>query len=737
MKTPRERAQGLLAQMTLREKVGQLNQRLYGFACYEKEGADIRLSQEFMDEAAYYGGIGCLYGLYRADPWSARDYATGLSGAEMKRAYNLAQRYVLEHSRLGIPMLTSSECPHGHQALDGWLLPVNLAVGAAWNPVLTRQAYAVCGRQLKELGVDFALISMLDILRDPRWGRSEECYGEDPFLAAALAGAAVEGCQGAGVAVVAKHFCAQGETTGGVNASAARIGPRELREIHLPAMGACCKAGVQGVMAAYNEIDGQFCHANRELLRDILREELGFTGIVMADGVAIDRLDSITGSPEASAALALQAGVQLSLWDRAFSTLESAVEKGLVKEEEIDAAVLPVLELKFARGLFEQPFLDEEPPTAFTWQDFPQSLELARQSPVLLKNNGLLPLQKPGRVAVIGPNGDSLYNQLGDYTPPIRPGAGVTLLEGLRALLGPQVAYAQGCPVCGEDPAGLAEAVELARQSDLVVLALGGSSSRFAGASFDTNGAAIVDGPVQMDCGEGVDSPSLRLPGLQERLAEEIARLGKPVVAVVIAGRPYVLPEVVRRADALVYAFYPGPMGGQALAELLTGRVCPSGRLPASLPGNVGGLPCYYNHKASYTPVEPALYPFGFGLSYTQFRVEDPVFPQRISAKALAEGERVQVRFTLRNTGCVDGAAVPMLFLRSVTGPVVGRVKELKGFEKVFLPAGEERACVLSLGAEELAVCGLRAQVAPGPREVELWLEEGGQEWARGRLTIA
>ena len=742
-KSPRERAEDLLARLSLREKVGQVNQRLYGFRAYVREGEEIRLSTEFQEEVEKYGGLGVLYGLYRADPWSQKEFHNGLYGVYMKRAYNLAQKYVLEHSRWGIPLLLSTECPHGHQALDGYLLPVNLGVGAAWNPALTQEAYGVCGKQLRELGVDYALISMLDVLRDPRWGRSEECYGEDPVLCARQAKAAVTGCQGAGVPVVAKHFCAQGETTGGVNASAARIGPRELREIHLPPMKACCEAGVEGVMAAYNEIDGVYCHDNRELLQDVLRGQLGFTGAVMADGTAIDRLDGLTGSHAASGALALASGVDISLWDQGFAHLEEAVEQGLVSEKELDRAVLRVLELKFRQGLFEHPYLEETEPEVFSREKYPQSLELARQGAVLLKNQGVLPLQAAGRkIALIGPQADNLYNQLGDYTPAQAEGEGVTLREGLQALLGEQLAYAPGCAVCGDDRSQLAHAVQTAQESDLVILAVGGSSSRFAGATFDINGAAILDGDVQMDCGEGVDCSTLRLPGVQEELCQAVLATGKPVVAVVIAGRPYAIPQLCQGAQAVVYSFYPGPWGGQALAEILLGKVCPSGRLPVSLPRSVGQLPCYYNPKASYAPMhywdspEGPLYPFGYGLSYTSFALEQVEFPSSISLKELEAGGRAQVRFTLKNTGERDGWAVPQLYIHDVQATTVRRVRELKDFAKVFLPAGESRDCTLSLGKEELGLWDARLRFVVEPGDVELFLEEGSGPKTQGVLRV-
>ena len=591
-RTPRERAEDLLSRLTLREKVGQLNQRLYGFSSYERKGEEILLSQELQDEVERWGGLGVLYGLYRADPWSQKDFRNGLYGVYAKRAYNQVQRYVMEHSRFGIPVLMSSECPHGHQALDGYLLPVNLGVGAAWNPDLTREAYGVCGKQLKELGVHYSLMSMLDVLRDPRWGRSEECYGEDPVLCARLAKAAVEGCQGAGVPVVAKHFCAQGETTGGVNASAARIGERELREIHLPPMQACCDAGVQGVMAAYNEIDGVYCHGNPWLLKTVLREEMGFAGAVMADGCALDRLDNLTGSSPASGALGLSSGVDISLWDQAFAHLEEAVEQGLVSQEAVDQAALRVLEQKFALGLFDHPYLDETEPENFKVGDYPQSLELARQGAVLLKNEGLLPLQAKGKkIALIGPNAHELYNQLGDYTPQQPEGAGVTLLEGLQALLGEQIPYALGCPVCGADDSGIPQAVELAKESDLVILAVGGSSSRFAGAAFDTNGAAILDGPVQMDCGEGVDCSTLRLPGCQEELCRQVLATGTPVAAVVIAGRPYAIPSWRRRPRRWCTPSTPVPGAARPWRRCSWARSIPPAGCRPPCPGAWGSCP--------------------------------------------------------------------------------------------------------------------------------------------------
>lgn len=736
--SPEERARDLLPRMTVREKVGQLNQRLYGFACYERAGGEIRLTREFRGEVEKWSGLGLLYGLYRADPWSKKTAENGIPNELVPAAYNAVQSYVVSHSRFGIPVLMSSECPHGHQALGGYLLPTALALGASFHPSLVQDGFSVCAAQLKAMGVDLALVSVLDVLRDPRWGRSEECFGEDPYLCSQMARAAVRAFQGAGVTMVAKHFCAQGEGTGGVNASAARIGERELREIHLPAAAACCEEGVGGIMAAYNEIDGLPCHANPHLLRDILRGELGFRGIVMADGTAVDRLNVLTGSAEASGALALKSGVDVGLWDEGFSYLETALETGEVSKEDLDEAVFRVLTLKFARGLFEKPYLEETLDLdRYSYDKYGESLRLAEESAVLLKNDGgLLPLDRDAikSVAVIGPNAADVYRQSGDYTPPVENG--VSLLQGIRREAGPSVAvnYAPGC---GD------EALKAASRSDVVVLALGGSSSRYEGAEFDINGAALHAERQPMDCGEGVDSTSLSLGSDQLSLAQAVFKLGKPVVTVVIAGRPYAIPQIAGQSGALLYSFYPGPMGGRALARLLFGQANPSGRLPASLPRSPGQLPVYYNYKASYDGMkyhdeaEGPLFPFGFGLSYTSFSYEG----FRLSAETLSmdrlKREGAALQFTVRNTGERDGATIPMLFLRDVAASTTRRVRELKSFQKVFLKPGESRSVSLRLTERDFAIWDSRMEFRVEPGEFRLELRESADVVWNGSLTVA
>ena len=745
--SPRERAEDLLEKMTPKEKVGQLNQRLYGFRIYERDGENVTFTEEFREEVEKMGGLGVLYGFYRADPWADKDENTGITIGLSGKAYNALQKYVLDHSRLGIPVMMSSECPHGHQALGGGLLPVNLAAGATFDPEALKEGYEACGRQLKSGHVELALMSALDVLRDPRWGRSEECYSEDPYLSSRMAAAAVTGMQSEGVSCVAKHFCGQGETTGGVNASAARIGEQELREIHFPAMQACCDAGVDGVMAAYNEIDGVYCHGNPWLLRDVLREEMGFQGIVMADGLAVDFLKNTEGDTLHAGATALKAGVDVGLWDESFSRLGEAVEKGLVDERLLDEAVLRVLELKFKRGLFEHPYMEENMLEAEEAGINAASLKLARESAVLLKNERqVLPLKDHyKKIALIGYHAADRYAMLGDYTPPMPESSCVTVLSGMKneAPEGVSVEYAMGSGFNQADGAELEKALKLAKESDVIVVAAGGSSSRFGGAVFDENGAVSKEsGSLSMDCGEGMDSAMCHIPAAQEELILELSKLGKPLVVLLIAGRPYCIEEIEKASDAVLYSFYPGPMGGKALADLVYGNCCPSGRLPASLPRHVGQLPVYYNSRSSstaaYRDMESLpLHTFGEGLSYTGFSISDvrTAFVET-EEKHLDGDSGIRVSFRIKNTGDQEGTAVPLLFSRRLQGSPVPRVKELKAFTRVELKAGEEKEVSLTVKRSALDPVKVPGRRTDRADRVLLMLTEGKDECWKEEILL-
>lgn len=764
-----ERVEDLLARMTLKEKMGQLNQRMFGWKAWERTGEGYGPSEAFLREVADGDGVGALYGLFRADPWSGTTFENGVPAVENARAANALQRHVIENTRLGIPVLLSEECPHGHQALDGTVMPVNLAIGSTWNPDLYREAFACVAAEIRARGGHLGLVSALDILRDPRWGRSEECYGEDPYLSSRLAEAVVKGLQGENpedvalpdrVAAIVKHFAAQGAATGGRNAGPATIGERELREIHLPPMQAAAEAGALGCMAAYNEIDGVYCHGNRKLLTGILRDEFGFRGAVMSDGGAVDVLDKVTGDPAASVAMAVNAGVDMNLWCSAFLSIPEAVESGLLKQVALDEAVRRVLRLKFIMGLFENPFTDETlaGKVLASGAGRAASLSLAREVPVLLENrDGMLPLgASVKRIAVIGPNADQLYNQLGDYTAPQRPGTGMTVLAGLRALApeGVEVGYAPGCGIRSTSREGFAPAVALAAASDAVVLVLGGSSARDFGQAFQDNGAAIITSGVltEMDCGEGVDVADLELGGVQVELAKAIVATGRPVVAIVIAGRPHAFPWLAEHCRAVLFCAYPGSEGGAALAEILYGRTNPSGRLSVSLPRSAAALPVFYNRKVQYTDhwldqSGNPLYPFGYGLGYAPFilsRLCLTGLPEEAGETARHGGEtavvpaggRLQVEVTVRNVGERAGAEVVQLYLHDVQSSVNRRELELKAFEKVPLMPGEARRVVFELDARSFGVWNSDMQFVTEPGDVRVFVRIGSGEACEGRVRL-
>ncbi|MFJ8166853.1 glycoside hydrolase family 3 N-terminal domain-containing protein [Streptomyces sp. NPDC094473] len=753
-----DRVRDLLSRMTLTEKVGQVNQRMYGWDAYERTPSGHRLTDAFRAEVAACDGMGALYGLQRADPWSGVTAETGIGAADGARVSDAVQRHVVENTRLGIPVLLVEEMPHGLQALDGTVLPVNLAVGATWNPELYEEAAALAAGQLRARGGHVALVSALDLVRDPRWGRAEECFGEDPYLAARFTEALVRGVQGpAGdrigpdrAAVVLKHFAGQGATVGGRNSAATELGARELHEIHLVAALAGVRAGAAGVMAAYNEFDGVPCAASHHLLTGILRERWGFGGLVMADGLAIDRLVRLAGDPVAAGALALRAGTDLSLWDDCYPRLAEAVRRGLVEESTLDTAVGRVLALKFRLGLFERPYTgvrEAEDPTPVEQL----SERVARESVTLLAHDGVtLPLagRHIGRVAVIGPNADSVPQQTGDYTAPQRPGTGGSVLAGIRAAApgGTDVTYARGCGLVGGDLSGLPGAVASAAGADVAVLVLGGSSARESGARFDANGAAVVTSgnPVEMTCGEGVDLAGLTLPEGQSALLDAVAATGTPVVVVLVQGRPHALPDLTGRAAAVLSAWYPGPWGGRAVADVLFGAAEPQGRLPVSVPRSAAQLPVFYNGKdhgyRGYVdqPATP-VHPFGHGLSYTTVEYGTP----RLSLPSVAVdrfGDGTQplsctVRVT--NTGGRPVRETVQLYVRRVLGGTSWpRVRELRGFVRVELAPGGSTEVTFPVDARTLASYTYAGEWAVEPGEFAVETGPSSLGTRAARLTV-
>ncbi|MFJ8753161.1 glycoside hydrolase family 3 N-terminal domain-containing protein [Streptomyces sp. NPDC102441] len=759
-----DRVRDLLSRMTLAEKVGQVNQRMYGWDAYERTPSGHRLTDAFRTEVAAYDGMGALYGLQRADPWSGVTAETGIGAADGARVADAVQRHVVENTRLGIPVLLVEEMPHGIQALDGTVLPVNLAVGATWNPELYEEAAAVAAAQLRARGGHVALVSALDLVRDPRWGRAEECFGEDPYLAARFTEALVRGVQGpAGerigpdrAAVVLKHFAGQGATVGGRNSAATELGARELHEIHLVAALAGVRAGAAGVMAAYNEFDGVPCTANRHLLTGILREQWGFGGLVMADGLAIDRLVRMAGDPVAAGALALRAGTDLSLWDDCYPRLAEAVGRGLVEESTLDTAVGRVLALKFRLGLFERPYAGDRVADPARLERL--SERVARESVTLLEHDGVtLPLagRRIGTVAVIGPNADSVPQQIGDYTAPQRPGSGSSVLDGLRAAApdGTDVTYARGCGLIGGDRSELPEAVALAAGADVAVLVLGGSSAREPDTRFDANGAAVVasGNPVEMTCGEGVDLAGLGLPEGQSALLDAVAATGTPVVVVLVQGRPHALPDLSGKAAAVLSAWYPGPWGGRAVADVLFGAAGPRGRLPVSVPRSAAQLPVFYNgkdhgYRGYVDQPATARHPFGHGLSYTTVEYGVPrlsvpsLAADRFDGSTATDGGAAPLSCTVRvaNTGGRAVSETVQLYVRRVSGGTAWpRVRELRGFARVELAPGESTEVMFPVDAPALASFTYAGEwaVEPGEFAIETGPSSQGTGAARFMVT--
>ncbi|NEE02644.1 glycoside hydrolase family 3 protein [Phytoactinopolyspora halotolerans] len=766
----------LITRMTLREKIGQLNQRLFGWECVRRVDGRWRLTDTFRAELDRWDGMGALYGMFRADPWSGRSWADGIHPDDRAEVAAMVSDAVRAGSSQGIPPLLVEEAPHGHQALGGTILPVPLNLAATWDPALVEEAARAVAAELAASGVHIALVSALDVLRDPRWGRSEECLGESPMLAAEMAAALVRGMQGpqrsalgqagvgdgtgvrsglgsgvrTGVGVVLKHFAAQGEAMGGRNGQSAVIGPRDLREIHLPPAEAGVRAGAVGVMAAYNDIDGVPCCANPELLRDILRREWGFDGMVMADGHAIDRLESVAGSLPAAARLALLSGVDISLWDEAFTRLEEVADGDEKVRDAIDAACRRVLHVKQLLGLVpdgvstaqgdtavtDEPVAHRHPGTTQSPADLLEaaraqarelSAELARRSLVLLGDDAdVLPLSlnQARRVLVIGPHAGQVTALLGDYVAPLEPDSRPTrqhyghdsdhnacscraadretpsVLQALRKRLAPG-ARLDHVPSLQPD----VDLDALAAAADVVIAVLGGTSHRSYDDEFTDVGAVDVTaggGPARATSGEGVDLADLGLPGDQDTLLARVrGATDAPVVAVVVAGRAHVLTSVLAHGDATLWAGYPGPYGADAVLDVLTGVRAATGRLPMTLPGHPGVVPIHHDDRHEPAGVyadatDPVLRPFGYGTSTGPIHIQDAEVIPAAEADADVDGAgdhagcdtpSVRLRVTLENTGSDDADDVVQVYAHRPDGVAVPRLRELVAFTHVTVPA--------------------------------------------------
>jgi beta-glucosidase len=730
-----ERADALLSKMSVEEKIGQLC-KLDGFRSYERHGDSLEINKAFKDKFAEVQ-IGTMYGLLRADWWTGRNWDSGLEPRLMAEGVDMFQRYVVENTRLHIPLMIAEEAPHGLMALGCTVFPTGLGLGATWNPELVEKAAAVIGSEGSAAGIHTVYGPILDIPRDPRWSRTEEDFSEDPVLTSSLGVAYVVGLQGGsfpkrgGLFSTLKHIAAHGDPEGGHNSAPNHLGPIEFRNVQFRPFEACVKAGARSAMCAYNTIDGIPCAANRKMLTGILREELGFDGFVVADRGAIPLLKHhrFAADEAEASAKALKAGLDTDegFIDFHSKGLREALRRGLIELDDIDRAVRRVLLLKFRLGLFEDPYFKSgkavELIGAKTSREL--ALEVARQSLTLISNKEeALPLKDARRIAVIGPNADTPMNQLGDYSAPQRREDVITVLDGMKeqgARRGIAIRYAKGCKVRSLRRDMMDDAMEAAKESDAVILVLGGSSSPDGDSGFLENGASRIkevkeDSEFDKESGEGYDRAKLRLAGLQLELLRELKTLGKRIVTVLIMGRPLIIDEVAELSDATLLAWYPGMQGGRAIAEAIFGDVNPGGRLPISFPKDEAQLPVYYYSNQPRTDYidmtgKPS-FQFGFGLSYTKFEYSN----LKLDAEAIAPDGSITASVDLRNAGLRDGDEVTQLYLTAHSSSVARPYRELKAFRRVTLKAGVSETVSFKLSSQELGVYGedLKWRVEPG-----------------------
>ncbi len=739
-----ERVDDLLSRMTLPEKVAQLGS-LWIYEIADEQGLNRPWAQARMAQGL--GQVTRLAG------------GSSLGPVETARLANAIQQFLIEETRLGIPALIHDECCSGFLANGATNFPQIIGVASTWEPELVAAMTTVIRTQMRAVGVHHGLAPVIDIARDPRWGRTEETFGEDPYLTSTLGAAYIRGLQGEdwteGVMATAKHFVGYSASEGGLNWAPAHIPPRELREVYLaPFEAAVRAANLATIMPAYHELDGEPCSSSRRLMTEILREEWGFDGLVVSDYMGIDQLRNyhkLARDKADAARLALEAGMDLELpsIDAYGQPLLDAVAAGEIPLALIDRSVRRMLTLKFAFGLFERPFVEPEAvPAVF---DTPAqrmlAREIARKSLVLLKNEGnLLPLAKTlSSIAVIGPNADDTRNLLGDYSYPAHIETMITLhglgfsehplpesiklvedyadmisvLTAIHGAVSPQtqVHYAKGCDVNTPSTEGFAAAVEAARKAEVAVVVVGDKAG------------------LTPECtsGEFRDSAHLTLPGVQQALVEAILATGTPVVLVLVTGRPYAIPQLVDAAPAVVQAWLPGAEGAPALAEVLFGDVNPSGKLPITFPRHVGQVPIFYGHRPSgaksffYGPYtdesnEP-LFPFGFGLSYTSFALENlTVTPETVGADG-----QVQATVEVVNTGDRAGDEVVQLYTRTDGASVTRPVKELRGFKRVHLQPGARVRVIFTLPAERLAYYDAAMQLVVEPAKVQVMVGNSSQ----------
>jgi beta-glucosidase len=756
------RVNDLLTRMTVDEKIAQIG-GVWSTALIDgKSFSEAKAREAIGDGIGHVSRIGA---------------ATTLRPDDSARVANAIQRFLVENTRLGIPAIVHEESCAGYCARDATCFPQAIGLAATWDPPLVEEMTEVIRGQMRAVGAHQALAPVLDVARDPRWGRVEETFGEDPYLISRIGVAYIKGLQGEdlrrGIVATGKHFLGYGASEGGMNWAPAHIPERELLEVYAtPFEAAIREARLASMMNAYHELDGVPCGASPELLETLLRDKLGFDGVTVSDYFTLLNLvvyHRIAADKAEAARLALEAGidVELPVTDCYGDPLRDALADGRVDMALVDRSVARVLRMKFELGLFENPYVDADAaPAVF---DTPEQRRLAariaRESIILLKNDGdLLPLSKDVKtLAVIGPSADSVRLLQGDYHYPThqemafgpiaegdlapRPGDAsidarrlfvpmVSVLEGIRRKGGrrTEVLSARGCETLGDSTARFDEAVAVARRSEVAVVVIGGRSG-------------LVEGCTS---GESIDRADLGLPGVQQALVEAVVATGTPTVVVVIDGRPLALPWIAEHVPSVLFAWLPGEEGGAAIADIVFGDAAPGGKLPVSLPRSVGQVPVYYGHKPSggrtqwkgdYVdlPAKP-LFCFGHGLSYTTFDYSD----LELSAGEVPADGAIDVSATVTNVGLRPGEEVVQLYLHDVVASLTRPVKELKGFQRVALAPGESRRLTFHFDVRQLAFYDRDMQFVVEPGEVEVFVGSssedvrlsGGFQITGGRLPV-
>jgi len=737
-----KRVDALLAQMTLVEKIGQLVQ-LNPFAPFDPD--DYEAKKREAEEAG---------APFEYEPRLRDDMEDLLRGGRIgsflnvmtPKVINHCQRIAVEESRLGIPLLVGADVIHGYRTI----FPIPLAEASTWNPDLLERASRVAAEEASAAGVDWIFAPMVDVSRDPRWGRIAEGAGEDPFLGMAMARARVRGFQttgltsGRNVAACPKHYVGYGAAEGGRDYNTVDFSERTLRDVYLPPFKAAFEAGAGAVMSSFNELGGLPVTANPSILRTILRDEWQWPGVVLSDYDAVRELipHGVAANLREAARLSILAGLDIEMVSTAYHDhLADLVTAGEVPEALVDEAVRRVLRLKFRLGLFERPYTDESLHDAVILQPaFRElALETARESMVLLQNeDNILPLSPDVRLTVIGPLADNRADMLGCWSLHNHPEDVETVLEGLSAYLpGDTWSYQPGCPIRDDRTDGsgietdIPAAVAATREADVVLLVLGESADM---------------------SGESHSRTTLGLPGRQQELVDAIAETGKPMVCVLMSGRPLVIPRLAAQVKGLLVAWHAGIRAGRAVADLLFGAANPSGRLTASWPRSEGQIPVYYAHKSTGRPAaesgtrqfaeafksvymdEPnsPLFPFGYGLSYTTFTYAN----LQIAESMLGPDDTLRVSVTITNSGDRAGAEVVQLYVRDLVACVTRPVRELKGFQKIWLQPGEQRTVSFEVPVRDLGFSGLDMQYTVEPGDFKLWVGPNAVDGLEGAFRV-